>query len=72
MLLQTSLKVKKANFSSVASQFASLSPDVVEKVAEHAANGQSVSPNNEEERKVLNLLKQANAVTASVPGSSAA
>jgi hypothetical protein len=69
MLLQTSLKVKKANFSSVASQFASLSPDVIEKVAERAANGQSVSPKNEEERKVLNLLKQVNAVTASVPGS---
>jgi hypothetical protein len=72
MLLHTSLKVKKSNFESVAAQFASVSPAVVESVSERVANGGSTAPQNEEERKVLNLLKQVNAIAATVPGSSAA
>ncbi|KAJ6617732.1 hypothetical protein B0H10DRAFT_1796765, partial [Mycena sp. CBHHK59/15] len=72
MLLNTSLKVKRANFVSVASQFASVSPEVVKTVSERVANGESAVPKNAEERKVLNLLKQVNGVAASVPGSSAA
>ncbi|KAJ6552632.1 hypothetical protein DFH09DRAFT_834351, partial [Mycena vulgaris] len=72
MLLHTGLKVKCNNFASVASQFATVSPAVVKKVSEHVANGESPAPQNEEERKVLNLLKQVNGVAASIPGSSAA
>ncbi|KAJ7200534.1 hypothetical protein GGX14DRAFT_571942 [Mycena pura] len=56
LLLHTSLKVKKVNFASVASQCA----------------GSSAAPKDAEEIKVLNLLKQVNAVASSVPGSSAA
>ncbi|KAJ7937912.1 hypothetical protein B0H13DRAFT_1582037, partial [Mycena leptocephala] len=70
--LHTSLKVKRANFDSIASQFASVSPEVVKNVSEHVANGESAVPKNAEERKVMNLLKQVNGVAASVPGSSAA
>ncbi|KAJ6453629.1 hypothetical protein DFH09DRAFT_837405, partial [Mycena vulgaris] len=58
MLLHTFLKVKKANFQSVASQFASVSPEVVERVSQRVANGNSPTPKDDEERKVLNLLKQ--------------
>jgi hypothetical protein len=71
MLLYTSLKVKRVNFASVAAQFASVSPEVVQRVSERVSNGSSPAP-AKEERKVLNLLKQVNAVTANVPGSSAA
>jgi hypothetical protein len=72
MLLHTGLKLKRANFEFVASQFASVSPDIVKNVSQRVANGESVVPKNAEERKVLTLLKQVNAVAASVPGSSAA
>lgn len=72
MLLHTSLKVKRVNFASVAAQFASLSPEVVQRVSERVSNGHPPAPENEEERKVLNLLKQVNAVASNVPGSSAA
>jgi hypothetical protein len=72
MLLSTSLKVKRANFVSVASQFASVSPEVVKTVSERVASGEAAVAKNEEERKVINLLKQVNGVAASVPGSSAA
>ncbi|KAJ7688747.1 hypothetical protein B0H17DRAFT_938109, partial [Mycena rosella] len=72
MLLNTSLKVKRANFASVASQLASVCPEVVKTVSERFANGGSAVPKNAEEHKVLNLLKQVNGVAASMPGSSAA
>ncbi|KAJ6613656.1 hypothetical protein B0H10DRAFT_1682288, partial [Mycena sp. CBHHK59/15] len=71
MLLHTSLKVKRANFESVASQFASVSPDVVKSVSERVANGKAPVPKDAEEHKVMNLLRQVNSVAASVPGSSA-
>ncbi|KAJ6555899.1 hypothetical protein B0H19DRAFT_875334, partial [Mycena capillaripes] len=72
LLLHTSLKVKKVNFASIASQFASVSPEVVQRVSERVANGSSAAPKDAEEQKVLNLLKQVNAVASSVQGSSAA
>jgi hypothetical protein len=72
MLLHTGLKVKRSNFAYVASQFASVSPEVVQQVSERVANGESPVPKNDAERKVLNLLKQVNGVASSVPGSSAA
>ncbi|KAJ6559570.1 hypothetical protein B0H19DRAFT_864039, partial [Mycena capillaripes] len=72
LLLHTSLKVKKMNFASIAFQFASVSPEVVQRVSERVANGSSAAPKDAEEQKVLNLLKQVNAVASSVQGSSAA
>ncbi|KAJ7107343.1 hypothetical protein C8R44DRAFT_580332, partial [Mycena epipterygia] len=56
--------------ASVTAQFASVSPDVVRRVSGHVPNGSPPAPENEEERNVLDLLKQVNAVTANVPGSS--
>ncbi|KAJ7650272.1 hypothetical protein FB45DRAFT_730549 [Roridomyces roridus] len=72
LLLHTSLKVKKVNFASVAAQFASVSPEVVQRVSERVAGGNSTAPKDAEELKVFNLLRQVNAVASSVPGSSAA
>jgi hypothetical protein len=66
------LKVKKANFLSVASQFASMSLDVVVRVSQCVANGDSAALKDEEEQNFFNLLKQVNAIAASIPESSVA
>ena len=71
VLLHTSLKVRKANFSSIASDFASVSPETVHIITERISRGDSVTANTAEERKVLNLMKQVNVVTSNVPGTSA-
>ncbi|KAJ7336734.1 hypothetical protein DFH08DRAFT_627897, partial [Mycena albidolilacea] len=72
MLLHTGLKVKQAKFTSVASQFANVSPTVVKEVSKCVAKGESIIPRNKEECKVLKLLKQVNDVTSLVSRSSAA
>ena len=71
VLLHTSLKVKKANFESIAADFASVSPAAVHIVSERIARGDYETANNAEERKVANLMKQVRMVTTHVPGSSA-
>jgi hypothetical protein len=53
MLLHTSLKVKKANFSSVESQFASVSPEATERVSQRVANGDSAAPKDDEEKQIF-------------------
>jgi hypothetical protein len=68
LLLHTSLKVKRVNFASVASQFASVSPEVVQRVSERVANGSSSIPQDAEEHEVHNLLKQVNAVSPRILG----
>ena len=70
ILLHTSLKVKKTNFNSIAASFASISPETVHIVTERVSQGDSVTANNNEERKVLKLMKEINIVTGNVPGSS--
>lgn len=69
--MHTSLKVRKANFNSIASDFASVSPETVHVVTECISRGDSITANTAEERKVLNLMKQINIVTSNVPGTSA-
>jgi hypothetical protein len=49
LLLHTSLKVKRVNFASVASQFASVSPEVVQRVSERIASGSSLDVHYETE-----------------------
>jgi len=71
VLLHTSLKVRKANFNTVASDFASVSLETVHIVTERISRGDLITANTAEERKVLNLMKQVNIVTSNVPGTSA-
>lgn len=70
MLLHTSLKVKKKSFDSIAADFASVSPSAVHIVSEHIARGDYETANSDEERRVVNLMKQVRLVTTHVPGSS--
>ncbi len=71
ILLHTSLKVCKANFNSAAASFSSVSPKTVHIVTERISRGDSVTANNQEERKVLDLMNQVNTVIGNVPASSA-
>jgi len=70
-LLHTSLKVKKSNFASIAANFASVSPQAVHVVSERVASGDFITANTEDERQVLNLMKQVKLISSHVPGSSA-
>ncbi len=69
MLLHTSLKVKHKNFLKVASTFASVSPETLHVVSERASRGDYTTANNDEERRVLALMKEVKAVTTNVLGS---
>ncbi|KAF8157390.1 hypothetical protein BJ912DRAFT_799114, partial [Pholiota molesta] len=71
VLLHTSLKTHKASFPVIANDFASVLAETIHIVTEHISCGDSVTANNAEEQKVLNLMKQVTAVTSNVPGTSA-
>ncbi len=69
MLLHTSLKVKRANFASIASRFARVSSEAIHIVAERVARGDHTTCNSEDERQALALMKEVRAVTTNVAGS---
>lgn len=71
VLLHTSLKVDKHSFRAVANDFASVSPQAVHVVSERVSRGDFSTAKNDEERRVLNLMKQVKMVTSHVQGSSA-
>ena len=71
MLLHTSLKVKRSNFRSWADKFRSISPDAIERVISRSSNGDYATAHDDEERKVLSLMKEVNTISSHVPGSSA-
>ena len=71
MLLHTSLKVKRSNFESWAERFKNVSPDAIERVISRSSNGGYATAHDDDERKVLDLMREVNTVTSHVPGSSA-
>jgi len=71
LLLHTSLKVKKSSFTSIAADFASVSPHAIHLVSERVARGDFETASTDEERKVLRLMKEVKIITSHVPGSSA-
>lgn len=71
MLLHTSLKVKRSNFRSWADRFKDVSTDAIERVISRSSNEKYVTAQDDEERKVLNLMKEVNTISSHVPGSSA-
>ena len=58
LLLHTSLKVKRKTFPYIANQFASVSPEAVHNVSKCVSQGDNVTCNNDEEQKVLHLMKE--------------
>lgn len=71
VLLHTSLKVKRRDFPQIASGFATISQEAVHKVTERVARGDTTTADNDDEAKVLKLMRQVKMVTSHVPGSSA-
>jgi len=71
MLLHTSLKVKRSNFESWASKFKSVSRDAIERVISQSSDGRYATARDDEEWKVLGLMKEVNTITSHVPGSAA-
>ena len=71
-MLHTSLKAKRSGFATVAQSFATISSLAVHRVAEHVAKGDFATASNDEENRVLKLMKEVQVVTSHVPGSSAA
>ncbi|KAF8059275.1 hypothetical protein FPV67DRAFT_1426424, partial [Lyophyllum atratum] len=69
LLLHTSLKVKRSDFAGVASKFAHVSLAAVQAVTDRATRGDIVTARDDEERQVLQLMKEVNVITAQVPGS---
>lgn len=72
ILLHTSLKVKKKNFSSIAQSFASVSAEAVHVVSERIARGDWKTCRSAEEQQVINIMKEVNVISSHVPGSAAA
>jgi hypothetical protein len=72
ILLHTSLKVKRKKFTSVAHSLASVSAESVHIVSERVGRGDWKTYHSQEEKQVLNLMKEVNVLTSHVPGSAAA
>lgn len=72
LLLHTSLKVKRTSFRPWAEKFKSISPTTIENLIVKSSDGKYPVAQNDEERKVLELMRDVNAITAHVPGSAAA
>ncbi|KAK0496912.1 hypothetical protein EDD18DRAFT_1055578, partial [Armillaria luteobubalina] len=72
LLLHTSLKVKRRNFAEVVDRFRSVSIEAVTTVAQQVADGNVLTANTPEEKCILALMKEVNAVSSAIPGSSMA
>ncbi|KAI9070255.1 hypothetical protein FKP32DRAFT_1542104, partial [Trametes sanguinea] len=71
VLLNTSLKVRKAHFRTFAERFAAVSEEAVARVCARVAETGFPVGHDDEERKVVQLMKEVQLVSRNVPGSSA-
>jgi len=72
LLLHTSLKVKRMKFGPWTDKFKSISPTTIENLVSKSSDGRYPVAQDEEERKVLELMRDVNTVTSHIPGSAAA
>ncbi|KIO16178.1 hypothetical protein M407DRAFT_44165, partial [Tulasnella calospora MUT 4182] len=71
-LLCTKLRVSSSQFERIATDLADVSIDAVHAVTERISRGDSITATNNDERRVLKLMKEVRAITSSVPGSAQA
>ena len=71
LLLHTSLRVKRNNFDSWARRFTDVSVEAVRALSDRTATGAQPTATTDEERKVLELMKEVKLISANVPGSAA-
>jgi hypothetical protein len=64
--------VKKVSFDTVAHQLTSVSPEVLQRLANHLESERKLSNLSTEEQGALKLLQQVNTLLAHIPGSQAA
>ena len=72
LLLHTSLKVKRSKFRSWADKYKSVSPTTIENLVTRSSDGKYPVAQNDEERNVLELMRDVNTINSHVPGSAAA
>ena len=72
LLLHTSLKVKRSKFRSWAEKYKSISPTTIETLVEKSSDGKYPVAQNDEERNVLELMRDVNTINSHIPGSAAA
>jgi hypothetical protein len=72
LLLHTSLKVKRSKFRSWAEKFKSISPATIENLVAKSSDGKYPVAQNDEERNVLELMRDVNTINSHIPGSAAA
>lgn len=71
-LLRTKLRVDSSQFERVAADLADLPFEAVHAVAERVSRGDATTATDEDEKRVLRLMKEVRGVTSTVPGSSQA
>ncbi|KAF8230247.1 hypothetical protein L208DRAFT_1282975 [Tricholoma matsutake] len=69
--LQTYFTVKSSHFDSVADKLVALSHDTLSIVANHLEKEHSLAELSNEQKNVMDLLKQVNTIAAKIPGSQA-
>jgi len=72
LLLHTSLKVKRSKFRSWAEKYKSISATTIENLIAKSSDGKYPVAQNDEERHVLDLMRDVNTINSHIPGSAAA
>jgi hypothetical protein len=67
LLLRTHYKAERANFDYISAQFGAVSAGAVHAVSERVASGDFKTSNSNEERRVLRLMKEVNAINSHIP-----
>ena len=63
-------KLSRSSFNEFSSDFASISSDAINRLAAKACNTSSIIPEDEEEKRVMQLLNKVSMISSSVQGSS--
>jgi hypothetical protein len=69
LLLHTSLCVKWSNFDSWAQRFVNISMEAVKALSDRATTGRQPMATTDEERTVLELMREVKLISANIPGS---
>ena len=71
LLLHTSLRVNRKNFSNWAQKFTNVSVDTMQALAERTLDGSLPTATTDDEQRALDLLREVKLISANIPGSAA-
>ena len=69
--LQTHFTIRKSSFDSIAKSLTSVSPTILQTLADHLQHEQKLGTLSSDEQAAMNLLNQVNTISACIPGSQA-